>query len=105
MKLFTDDCLIRIVIHSTADHQALLQDLTTLSKWADKWQTTFNISKCKIMQVLNHHSKSLLTYEMNDIPLVVTEQHLYLGVKLHHKLSWKLHKTTSVIKQTKQLAF
>ena len=51
----------------------------------------FNISKCKIMQVLNHHSKSLFTYKINDIPLAFTEQHLYLGVKLYHKLPWKLH--------------
>ena len=34
------------------------------------------------MQVSNHHSKSLFTYEMSGIPLAVTEQHLYLGVKL-----------------------
>jgi len=81
MKLFANDCLIYRVIHSTADHQALQQDLTTLSKWADKWQMAFNISKCKIMQVSNHHSKSLFTYEMSNIPLAVTEQNLYLGVK------------------------
>ena len=62
MKLFADDCLIYRVIHNTEDHQALQRDLTTLSKWADKWQMAFNISKCKIMQVSNHHSKSLFTY-------------------------------------------
>ena len=87
MKLFADDCLIYRVIHSTADHQALQQDLITLSKWAHKWQMAFNISKCKIMTVSNQHSKSIFTYEMNGIPLAVTEQHLYLEVKLHHKLS------------------
>ena len=62
MKLFADDCLIYRVIHNTEDHQALQRDLTTLSKWADKWQMAFNISKCKIMQVSNHHSKSLFSY-------------------------------------------
>ena len=36
MKLFADDCLIFRAIHSTADHQVLEQDLTTLSKWVDK---------------------------------------------------------------------
>ena len=44
-----------------------------------------------MMQVLNHHSKSLFAYEISDIPLAVTEQHLYLGVKLHHKLSHGSH--------------
>ena len=28
---------------------------------------------------------------MNGTSLAVTEQHLYLGVKLHHRLSWKPH--------------
>ena len=91
MKLFADDCLIYKVIRNPVDHQTLQQDLATLSKWAEKWQMAFNISKCKIMQVSNHHSKSLFTYIMNGTPLAVTEQCLYLGVKLHHKLSWKPH--------------
>ena len=86
MKLFADDCLIYKVIHSTVDHQTFQQDLTTLSKWADEWQMEFNIKFRTIM-----HSKSLFTHVMNDIPLAVTEQHLYLGIKLHHKLSWKPH--------------
>jgi len=76
MKLFADDCLIYRVI--TADHQALQQDLTTLSKWT---QMAFNISKCKIMQTSNQHNKSLFTYEMNDILLAVTKQHLYLHIR------------------------
>ena len=91
MKLFADDCLIYKVIHSSTDHQTLQQDLTILSKWADKWQMAFNISKCKIMQISNHHNKSLFSYVMNGTSLAVTEQHLYLGVKLHHRLSWKPH--------------
>ena len=49
----------------------------------------FNISKCKIMQVSNHHSTNQFTYEVSNIPLAVTGQHLYLGIKLHQKLSWK----------------
>ena len=65
----------------------------------------FNISKCKIMQVSNHHSKSLFTYEMSDIPLAVTEQHLYLGVKLHHKLSWKPHIDYICNKANKTIGF
>ena len=84
ITLFADDCLIYKVIHSSTDHQTLQQDLTILSKWADKWQMAFNISKCKIMQISNHHNKSLFSYVMNGTSLAVTEQHLYLGVKLHH---------------------
>ena len=83
----TDDCLIYKVIHSSTDHQTLLQDFTMLLKWADKWQMAFIISKCKIMQISNHHNKSIFSYVMNGTSLTVTEQHLYLGVRL----SWKPH--------------
>jgi len=65
----------------------------------------FNISKCKILQVSNHHNKSLFIYEMNDIPLAVTEQHLYLGVKLHHKLLWKSHIDYICNKANKTIGF
>ena len=96
---------MELFIVTTADHQTLQQDLTTLSKWADKWQIAFNISKCKIMQALNNHMWSLFKYEMSDIPLAVTEQHLYLGVKLHHKLSWKPHIDYVCNKANKTIGF
>ena len=105
MKLFAGDFLIYKVIHGTEDHQTLQQDLTTLSKWADKWQMAFNISKCTIMQVLNHHSKSLFRNVMNGIALAVTEQHWYLGIKLHPKLSWKLHIDYIFNKANKTIGF
>ena len=65
----------------------------------------FNISKCKITQVSSHHSKSLFAFEINDIPLAVTEQHLYLGVKLYHKLSWKPHIDYTCNKVNKTIGF
>ena len=48
----------------------------------------FNISKCKILQVSTH---SLFSYQMCGIPLEIVEQHSYLGVCLHYKLSWQPH--------------
>ena len=42
---------------------------------------------------------------MSDIPLAVTEQHLYLGVKLHYKLSWKPHIDYICNKANKTIGF
>ena len=43
---------------------------------------------------------------MYDIPLVTTEQHYtYLGVHLHHKLSWKPHIEYTCNKANKILGF
>ena len=97
IKLFADDCLN----YSQYSKPSTATRSNQSGQINGKWNSTL----ANIMQVSNHHSKSLFTYEMCDISLAVTEQHLYLGarVKLHHKLSRKPH--TSVIKQTKQLAF
>ena len=47
----------------------------------------FNIPKCNILQFTIHHSKSTFTYKMSNIP----SEHAYLGIRLHHTLSWEPH--------------
>ena len=65
----------------------------------------FNTAKCKIMQMTNHHNKLLFMYKMYGSPLVTTEQHSYLGVQLHHKLSWQPHIQYTCNKASKILGF
>ena len=49
----------------------------------------FNIPKCNIIPVTTLCNESNYIYSMNDTPLQTVEQHLYLGVYLHHKMSWQ----------------
>ena len=105
IKLFADDCLIYRTIQSSSDQHILQQDLNALVKWAEKWQMKFNTAKCKIMQMTNHHNKLLFTYKMYGSPLVTTEQHSYLGVQLHHKLSWQPQIQYTCNKASKILGF
>ena len=51
----------------------------------------FNIPKCNILQISMHLAKRNFTYKMNEIPLNTVLEHDYLGVRLHHKLSWRPH--------------
>ena len=105
IKLFADDCLIYRTIQSSSDQHILQQDLNAFVKWAEKWQMKFNTAKCKIMQMTNHHNKLLFMYKMYGSPLVTTEQHSYLGVQLHHKLSWQPHIQYTCNKACKILGF
>ena len=91
IRLFADDCLVYRIIHSPEDHITLQKGLTMLTNWAEKWQMEFNIHKCKMMQITTCLDISGFTYTMNNIPLEFVDQHNYLGVCLHRKLSWKLH--------------
>ena len=66
--------------------------INTLIKWAKVWLMEFNIPKCNILQISMHLAKRNFTYKMNDIPLnSYCFGHDYLGVHLHHKLSWRPH--------------
>ena len=40
----------------------------------------FNISKCKILQIITHHNKSVFTNQMLNTPLKTVLQHNYLGI-------------------------
>ena len=91
LRLFADDCLIYRVIASPIDHQILQDDLDTLTAWSRTWRMEFNVSKSKILQVSTHCTKSLFSYQMYSIPLEIVEQHSYLGVYLHHRMSWQNH--------------
>ena len=50
-----------------------------------------NIDKCSILQMSYRQNKSSFAYSKLGLPLKTTEQHIYLGVQSHHKLSWHSH--------------
>ena len=91
MRLFADNILLYQPTRTPNDHVHLQEDLNTLTKWANDLKMMFIISKCKIMQFTTHRSKSKYTYVMSYTPLETVEEHDYLGVRLHHKLSWSSH--------------
>ena len=63
--------------------------MDTLTAWSRTWQMEFNITKCKILQVSTHCTKSLYSYQMCGFPLEIVEQ--LIRVCLHHRLSWQFH--------------
>ena len=48
--LFTDDCLLYRVIHTETDAQQIQSDLDCLSRLAETWKMSFNITKCVVMK-------------------------------------------------------
>jgi len=88
--LFADSILLYKAIKSSNDHIILQNDLSTLTKWTNDWKMLFNTSKCNIL-FSTSHNKSKFTYTMNNTSLTTVEEHDYLGVRLHHHMSWKPH--------------
>ena len=105
IRLFADDILLYRTIKNPNDHELLQEDLNTLTKWAKVWLMEFNIPKCNILQISMHLAKRNFTYKMNDIPLNTVLEHDYLGVRLHHKLSWRPHVDHICNKASRLLGF
>ena len=95
ISLLADDCLMYRIIHSPEDHTILQKDLTLLTNWY------INVKWCKLL----HVDISRFTYTMNNIPLEFVDQHNYLGVCLHNKLSWQPHVNQICHKANRQLGF
>ena len=91
LRLFADDCLICRPIYSNEDHERLQRDLNSLTQWASIWQMEFNVAKCNILQISNHHNISQFNYTMQGVQLTTVKQHHYLGILLDQKLSWHPH--------------
>jgi len=53
MLKFADDTKIFKEVRNSTDCSRLQADLDKLVLWAQKWQTEFNVNKCKVMHVGN----------------------------------------------------
>ena len=92
LHLFADDCLIFLIVTSPAGHQILQDDLDTLTAWSRTWQMEFNISKCKTLQVSTTVPKaSILPDVQHSFRNCWAVPDHYLGVCLHHRMSWQPH--------------
>ena len=60
--------------------------------------------KCKILQVSKCTKKNFF-YSMKGIPLETVEEHSYLGVTLHNKMSWKPHVNNICNKANRLIGF
>jgi hypothetical protein len=56
---FIDDSLLYRPVNTTDDSKRLQEDLTELTKWAEKWQMTFHPAKCYILRVTRKKTPDL----------------------------------------------
>ena len=91
----SDDILIERM--TTMFYRKTYKHFKKVGRWLDD---IFNIPKRKVMQkTIMHHSKSPFIAKMCNISLNTVTEHEYLGICLHHKLSWVLMLTVFEIKQ------
>ena len=107
--LFADDCILYRIIEAPEDHQQLQSDLNSLMRWTMQWQIKLNSEKCVTLRCTRSPTPHKTTYLINEQPLQVVDQQVYLGVKLHIYIAQChghiISRYLQIIKATKMLNF
>ena len=89
MRLFADDSILYQEVKGTEDQEQLQQDLNTVFAWADKWQMSFNASKCQLLTITCKTKPKLHNYTVSNQLIEKTYDRKYLGVTISSDLTWK----------------
>ncbi|XP_052818036.1 uncharacterized protein LOC128244061 [Mya arenaria] len=89
-KLFADDSAVFKVIKNDDDVQLLKEYLAALEQWEEKWQMSFNPTKCTIIRIAPRCRKIIDTkYSHHCHTLEVVDAIKYLGVTITESLTWE----------------
>ena len=93
LKLFADDSKLYAEVQSEGDAQTLQADLNAITDWADKWQLSFNVDKCKVLHIGKKNTNYVYSMRSGDyvseIESVQTEKDL--GVRFDNELRFSDH--------------
>ena len=104
-RLFADDCILYRNIRSQEDADILEKDLNQLQQWEKDWLMEFHPDKCQLLRVTNKRKPICAKYTIHQQELQKTDTAKYLGVTLHHKLSWNTHISSICKKANNTRAF
>jgi hypothetical protein len=91
IRLFADDSILYREIRGPEDHAILQEDLSTVFKWTDTWQMSFNASKCQLLTITRRTKPNLLNYSVDNKTIERTTSAKYFGVTISSDLSWNQH--------------
>jgi len=93
IKLFADDTKVYARVINIDDCYQLQSDLKELESWSQKWQISFNISKCKSMHI--GRSNPQFVYTLNNKLVQQVHEERDLGILFDDQL--KFHANTSQV--------
>ena len=87
MSKFADNTKLCHRARNPDDIMELQQDINKLVEWADKWQMSFNVDKCSVMQI--GHDNMQCNYNMSNQQLPTTDQQWDLEIIITKDLKWQ----------------
>ena len=106
ISLFADDAKLFGKSTTPTDRASIQEDLNTLQDWSEKWQLSFNASKCKTLYLGKEnvrHGYSMAS-SSGQVTLEQTTCEKDLGVLVDDKLSFDEHISQAVKKANSKLA-
>ena len=78
-----------------------------LENWENRWQMSFNPSKCTVIRVVPNKSKTVIhtNYQLHGHTLEIADSNKYLGVTLTSNLFWDNHVDNVAAKGNRTLGF
>ncbi len=106
ISLFADDAKLYGISSTPTDRSSIQDDLNTLQQWSEKWQLSFNASKCKTLHLGKdnvQHGYSMVSTS-GQVILEQTPCEKDLGVLMDDKLSFDEHICQAVKRANSKLA-
>lgn len=102
--VFADDITITVQAASTEEARRIVQPyLNSISRWAIKWRLNFSPSKsCTILFSRKLLPQAPPEFSIDNTLIPIATHTRFLGVIFDHKLSWKLHIDSLLMKVQKR---
>ena len=105
VRLFADDTAIYLAISSEGESITLQNNLHILEKWEQRWNMSFNPSKCQVLHITRAKCPIQTKYILHDTVLHTVPSTKYLGVTISDDLSWSPHIDLITKKANQTLGF
>ena len=105
VRLFADDALLYLTIHSTSDCIKLQEDLNNLERWESDWQMSFHPEKYEVIHITTKKKPILHKYTLHGHTLSSVPQIKYLGVHISNDLKWNSHINSISSKANQTIGF
>ena len=102
VALFADYTLIYQTIKCSYDTLKFQENLTALSKWADRWGMDFKVKKSKIILLFNSRSK-FPHYSLHGHELEILGEVKYLGVTIQSDMTFTAYIQRKLMTANRQL--
>ena len=88
VRLFADDTAIYLAISPEGESITLQNDLFTLERWEQRWDMSFNPSKCQVLHVTRAKCPIQSRYILHGTVLESVPSAKYMGVTISDNRSW-----------------